>query len=74
MDRPPDSMSDRVRHRRFLVLDRHKQSQPQKLDDVSENYSPRSTESSSVSSYRAPFMPMPVAIQVEDEDGFQIRG
>ncbi|CAJ0594316.1 unnamed protein product [Cylicocyclus nassatus] len=72
MDRPQDSMSDRVRHRRFLVLDRHKQSQPQKLEDSVEEYSPRSTESSSIASYRAP-PPLPsIAIQVEDEDGFQI--
>ncbi|EYB85862.1 hypothetical protein Y032_0289g1500 [Ancylostoma ceylanicum] len=70
MDEPTDSVPDRVRHRRFLVLDRHKQSQPQKLDDLSEDYSPRSSESPASTS-RAP-IPPPVAIQVEDEDGLQI--
>ncbi|KHJ95788.1 transporter, cation channel family protein [Oesophagostomum dentatum] len=69
MEESSNSVSDRVRHRRFLVLDRHKQSQPHKLEDVPEEYSPRSIESPQ--SVRAPIPPS-VAIQVEDEDGLQI--
>ncbi|KAK6730460.1 hypothetical protein RB195_007122 [Necator americanus] len=69
MDESLDSVSERLRRRRFLVLDRHKQSQPQKLDEVPDDYSPRSTDSPSAS---RPPIPQPVAIQVEDEDGQQI--
>ncbi|WKX89704.1 hypothetical protein Q1695_008947 [Nippostrongylus brasiliensis] len=73
MDPPEDSLPQRVRHRRFLVLDRHKQSQPQRLDDF-DNYSPRSVESPRTppAPVRRPPTPgRPIAIQVEDEDGFQ---
>nr|CDJ81705.1 Ion transport and Cyclic nucleotide-binding domain containing protein [Haemonchus contortus] len=70
-DQPSNSISDRVRHRRFLVLDRHKQSQPQRLDDSLDIYSPRSVDSPRQQA--APIPPQAVAIQVEDEDGFRIE-
>ncbi|VDO08423.1 unnamed protein product, partial [Haemonchus placei] len=74
MEQPSNSISDRVRHRRFLVLDRHKQSQPQRLDDSLDIYSPRSVDSlSSPTQQAAPIPPQAVAIQVEDEDGFRIE-
>ncbi|XGW21565.1 hypothetical protein V3C99_004486 [Haemonchus contortus] len=73
-DQTSNSISDRVRHRRFLVLDRHKQSQPQRLDDSLDIYSPRSVDSlSSPRQQAAPIPPQAVAIQVEDEDGFRIE-
>ncbi|KAK6041786.1 hypothetical protein COOONC_20709, partial [Cooperia oncophora] len=73
MDTPSNSVPNNVRHRRFLVLDRHKQSQPQRLDDIGDEYSPRSIDSPIQPSAPVQFAPATVAIQVEDEEGFKIE-
>ncbi|KJH52997.1 cyclic nucleotide-binding domain protein [Dictyocaulus viviparus] len=70
MERQTDSIVNRVQHRQFLVLDYHKQSQPQKLDDFPSS-SPRNNES--IHSPPVCSNTKPVIIHVEDEDGLRIQ-
>ncbi|CAI4227565.1 unnamed protein product [Auanema sp. JU1783] len=61
-----NEMEKRLRYRRFMIVNSHKQSQPQHLDD--DDFSPRFSIDSNLGTPRA--LPVPqIAIQVENEEG-----